>query len=121
MEGRMSWTQFVDPDDLVRMKEYHKTRRIDPSGAPHKYEFRFIRKNGEIREMINCVGMVPESKKSIASMMDITDLKQATKTLKEKSTSPRNHYRNVTGWYCHFGIGWNCSVFDSKNRCPVGV
>lgn len=83
MEGKMSWTQFVDPDDLIQMREYHKTRRVDPGGAPHKYEFRFIRKNGEIREMINCVGMVPESKKSIASMMDITDLKQATKTLKE--------------------------------------
>ena len=79
----MSWTQFVVPEDLVWMKEYHKTRREDSSGAPHKYEFRFVRRNGEIRNMINCVAMIPESKKSIASLMDITERKQAEETLKE--------------------------------------
>jgi len=83
MEGKMSWTQFVVPEDLIRMKEYHKTRRIDSSGAPRKYEFRFIRRNGEIRNMINCVAMIPESKRSIASLMDITERKQAEETLKE--------------------------------------
>lgn len=83
MEGKMSWTQFVVPEDLVRMREYHKTRRVNPDGVPHKYDFRFIRKNGEIRNMINCVGMIPESKKSIASLIDITDLKNAEKTLVE--------------------------------------
>ncbi|HSA05349.1 MAG TPA: PAS domain S-box protein, partial [Tenuifilaceae bacterium] len=81
MEGKMSWTKFVVPEDLVRMREYHKTRRANPDGAPHKYDFRFIRRNGEIRSMINCVGMIPESKKSIASLIDITDLKNAEKTL----------------------------------------
>ncbi len=83
MEGKMSWTKFVVPEDLVRMREYHKTRRSNPDGAPHKYDFRFIRKNGEIRNMINCVGMIPESKRSIASLIDITDLKNAEKTLVE--------------------------------------
>lgn len=83
MEGKMSWTQFVVPEDLIRMKGYHNKRRIDPGDAPRKYEFRFIRKNGEIRNIINCVAMIPESKKSIASMMDISDLKQVEKLLKE--------------------------------------
>jgi len=83
MEGKMSWTKFVVPEDLVRMREYHKTRRANPDGAPHKYDFRFIRRNGEIRSMINCVGMIPESKKSIASLIDITELKNVEKTLIE--------------------------------------
>lgn len=83
MEGKMSWTQFVVPEDLVRMRGYHNKRRIDPDNAPRKYEFRFIRRNGEIRNIINCVAMIPESKRSIASMMDITDLKQVEKLLKE--------------------------------------
>jgi len=82
MEGKMSWTQFVVPEDLARMKEYHKARRLDTSASPRKYEFRFVRRNGEIRNMINCVGMIPESKKSIASLMDITERKQAEETLK---------------------------------------
>jgi len=84
MEGKMSWTQFVVPEDLVRMVEYHKTRRVEPGNAPRKYEFRFVRKNGEIRNMINCVAIIPESKKSIASLMDITELKQAEESLRER-------------------------------------
>ncbi|MGE0077413.1 MAG: PAS domain S-box protein [Bacteroidales bacterium] len=83
MEGKMSWTQFVVPEDLNRMREYHRVRRIEPNSAPQKYEFRFIRRNGEIRNILNCVGVVPESKKSISSMMDITDLKQIERVLEE--------------------------------------
>lgn len=76
-EGRMSWTKFVVPEDLDRMKEYHRARRDDPVSAPRKYEFRFIRRNGEIRQMINCVGVVPGTNLSVASMVDITERKHA--------------------------------------------
>lgn len=76
-EGRMSWTDFVDKEDLDRMRNYHENRRADSDGAPRKYEFRFIRRNGEIRHMINSVTMIPGYANSIASLMDITDLKEA--------------------------------------------
>jgi PAS domain S-box-containing protein len=76
-EGKISWTDFVDKDDLTRMRDYHKTRRADSDGAPRKYEFRFIRRNGEVRNMINSVTMIPGYENSIASLMDITELKDA--------------------------------------------
>jgi PAS domain S-box-containing protein len=63
MEGKMSWTNFVVREDLDRMKKYHQARRIDPSAAPMKYEFRYLKRNGEIRHMVNQVGMVPGTKK----------------------------------------------------------
>lgn len=84
MEGKMRWPEFIDPQDRERMIAYHKARRVDPNNAPRKYEFRFVRRNGEIRNMINCVAVIPESKKSIASLMDITELKQAEESLKER-------------------------------------
>ncbi len=83
MEGKMSWTKFVVEEDLEIMKEYHRTRRLDPSAAPLKYEFRYLKRNGEIRHMINHVGMVPGTKKSIASIMDITERKRAEDALKD--------------------------------------
>jgi len=76
-EGRMKWTEFVVPEDLEWMMSYHKIRRIEQFGAPRKYEFRFLRRNGEIREMVNSVTMIPGSRRSIASLMDITERKQA--------------------------------------------
>lgn len=88
LEGKMSWTQFVVEEDLDRMMGYHYQRREDADDVPRKYEFRFVRKNGEIRDVINTVAMIPGTKKSIASMMDITDRRKVEKALME---SEENH------------------------------
>ena len=76
-EGKMSWTQFVVPEDRARMVEYHKKRRIDSSDAPWKYEFRFISRSGEIRNIMVHVVMIPGTSRSIASLVDVTDRKRA--------------------------------------------
>jgi PAS domain S-box-containing protein len=76
-EDKKSWTDFVDKEDLERMRNYHRSRRSDAYAAPRKYEFRFIRRNGEVRNMINSVTMIPNSPYSIASLLDITELRQA--------------------------------------------
>jgi PAS domain S-box-containing protein len=89
LEGKMSWTQFIVEEDLDRMKDYHHKRRVSTDAAPGRYEFRFVRKNGEIRDMINSVAMIPGTKKSIASMMDITDRRQAEKALIESEENNR--------------------------------
>lgn len=89
LEGKMSWTKFVVAEDLEKMKMYHYNRRNEKGDAPIKYEFRFVRKNGEIRNMINCVNMIPGTTKSIASLMDITDLKQAQIALIESEENNR--------------------------------
>ncbi|MDD4736453.1 MAG: Cache 3/Cache 2 fusion domain-containing protein [Kiritimatiellae bacterium] len=75
-EGCLSWTRFVAAEDLQRMKEYHATRRDNPFSAPRKYEFRFVRRNGEVRQMMNCVGVVAGTSLIVSSMVDITELKQ---------------------------------------------
>ncbi len=77
LEGRASWTKFVVPEDVERMKAYHRDRRTEPGAAPRKYEFRFVRRDGEVRHMINCVGVIPGTDLSVASMIDITELKRA--------------------------------------------
>ena len=73
IEGRLSWTVFVHPDDLPRMIEYHRARRTPGGSAPGRYRFRFIRRNGEVRQVYVYVGLIPGTKKSIASIYDVTD------------------------------------------------
>lgn len=77
IEGKMSWTLFINPEDVERMKDYHQHRRDNERNAPRKYEFRFTRKDGLLRYIANSVTMIPGSTYSIASLMDITDLRQA--------------------------------------------
>jgi PAS domain S-box-containing protein len=89
-ENRKSWTEFIAPEDLNRMKEYHRLRRIDPEGPPKNYEFRFIRKGGEARNVFLTVDLIPGTRMSIASMVDITDLRRADETLKIRGRELEN-------------------------------
>ena len=76
LEGKISWTIFIHKDDLEKMKAYHKMRRLIDGSAPPSYEFRFINRKGEIRELFISVAIIPGTKESIASLIDITKRKQ---------------------------------------------
>jgi PAS domain S-box-containing protein len=75
IEGKISWTKLVHPDDLKIMKKYHLERRRN-KGVPNTYEFRAIDKNGNIRNVLLTIGMIPGTSKSVASIIDITNMKK---------------------------------------------
>jgi PAS domain S-box-containing protein len=77
VEGKMSWTSFVVKEDLDRLLEYHRSRRIRDSLAPNRYEFRLLDRYGNIKHVINNIAMIPGTKLSIASLIDITDMRKA--------------------------------------------
>lgn len=81
IEGKMSWTVFIVPEDLERMKTYHRKRRDESGLAPTSYEFRLINRNGETNDMFLSITMIPGTKKSVASLIDITQLKNAERQM----------------------------------------
>ncbi len=90
IEGRKKWTEFVTSEDLERMKEYATERRKNGGKAPTKYEFSFIDRQGNIKNVFHMTGMIPGTRKSVASLMDITARKKAEeeikRSLREKET-----------------------------------
>ena len=83
LEGKKTWTEFVAEEDLKRMKKYHYLRRKDPSLAPEKYTFKFRDRRGKTRHIQLNVGMISGTKRSVASLIDITELKEAERKIKE--------------------------------------
>ena len=83
VEGKMSWTAFVSPKDMEKMKEYHVKRRIEPDSVPESYEFSAIKRNGETIDVFTNIALIPGTKVSIASTMDITERKRFEKALQE--------------------------------------
>jgi len=77
IEGKKSWAEFVLKDDLEKMKAYHRWRRIDPATAPKQYEFRFVDRKGNVKDIFLTVDLIQGTKKSVASLLDITERKQA--------------------------------------------
>lgn len=83
IENKMKWTEFVIPEDLERMKEYHLLRRKEKGSPPTAYEFSIRDKLGGIKNIWLNIGIIPGTKKSVASLTDITDRKAYEGKLKK--------------------------------------
>lgn len=83
IEWKKKWTEFVIKEELEMMKKYHYSRRKTSDIAPKSYEFHFINKRGDIRDILLNIDMIPRTKKSVASLLDITERKKAEENIKE--------------------------------------
>ena len=77
-----SWTKQIPPEDLDRLIEYNRNRLIDPKSVPDSYEFKYIRKDGTVRNALMSVAIIPTNQKIVCSITDITERKQAEEALK---------------------------------------
>jgi len=82
IEGKKKWTEFVVEEDLEKMKGYHEQRRVDRTSAPRGYEFRFIDRKGSTRDILLSIDVIPGTKISVASLMDVTERKKAEEKMK---------------------------------------
>jgi PAS domain S-box-containing protein len=83
IEGKMSWTQFIVPEDVGRMKTYHFARREDPTSAPTQWECSLVDRSGTVKRMLLKVRLIPGTRTSIGSFLDITERKQAEEAVVE--------------------------------------
>ena len=102
IEWKKSWTEFIVEEDLERMKKLHFSRRKDPESTLRKYEFRLTDKKGIIRDIFIVIDMIPGTKKSVASLLDITELKKTEEKLKDSEEKYRYLFDNA-----QVGLYWS--------------
>lgn len=95
IEGKRSWTDFVLKEDLERLKSYHSLRRTNPELVPSQYELQVIDGNGRKRDLLTTVSMIPGTRRSVASLQDITQRKKMEKAL-EQSVAELHNLQCIT-------------------------
>jgi len=91
-----NWREFIAGDDFKRMEKYHEMRRRDPEAVPHNYKFSFVDKNGDKKEILANVSMIPGTKKSIASLLDITEQRRLAEEVQKSLRQYRLLADNVS-------------------------
>ncbi|MGV8026974.1 MAG: PAS domain S-box protein [Anaerolineaceae bacterium] len=86
IKGKKKWTEFVAPEYLEMMMDYHDQRRTDRARTPKQYEFKFITRKGDLKDIFLNIDMIPGTQKSVASLFDITERKRDEKALREANT-----------------------------------
>ena len=89
IEGIMSWMDFISDDDVSRLNNYHMLRRIDIQLVPSTYEFRMKYRDGSFRNVLMNIALIPGTKQSVASLTDLTDIKNARSALAESEEKYR--------------------------------
>ena len=97
VQGKMKWTDFIAEDEeaLARMIDYHNLRRVSPEKVPRNYEFRFRAKDGQVRDVFMTVAIIPGTRMSVASLLDITERKKAEAELQARETELEIKSRNL--------------------------
>ena len=83
IEGKKRWTEFVMEEDLEQIRKYHRDLRDKPDSAPKNHEFRFIDRQGNIKNISLIIEIIPGTKSSVASLLNITDRIQAEEALQK--------------------------------------
>ncbi len=81
IEYKKSIFDFINKDDLFKVKKYHELRKSRPDLVPNSYEVRAVDRSGNSKILLIKVAIIPGTKKTVASFVDITGEKAAQEEL----------------------------------------
>jgi PAS domain S-box-containing protein len=114
---RMSWKKLVaNKNDLEQMLKYHKQRRIDSGTVPNNYEFELLTKNGERVDVMATVNIIPETDKSVLSLLDISERKR-----KEEKISYLAYHDQLTGLYNKTYLNKLVEGWEIERKLPISI
>lgn len=106
VEGKLVWTDFVQPKYLEQMKVYH-SNRVQGKSAPTEYECEVKNKQGEVKHVRINANLIPGTSQSVASLLDLTDIDKSREKFEKLFES------SITGIFIHDLDG---NIIDVNNK-----
>lgn len=120
--NNLMWTEIVVEEDKEKMIRQHKLRREDKNAALNNYEFRLITKNREIKDVFMTIDIIPGTKKSVASIIDITERKQSENDLLKQNLRYFTLLENLNGmvYHCKNDGNWTMTFVSQGSVVITG-
>lgn len=112
IEGKIKWTQFIAKEDLGRLKAFHAKRRENDGNSPSEYEFHFVDKQRNIKDILVKTALIPGTKKSISSLVDVTARKKVEEALRESEAKYRELVQNANSIIFRMDTQGNITFFN---------
>ena len=84
INGQKSVLEYVQPEDIDIIKKYHSLRRSNPAAVPRQYEIQINTSEGAKKDTCLSVDMIPGTRKSVGSVIDITHRKRTERILQAR-------------------------------------
>lgn len=95
VESKMTLDAFFTKDDIPDILARHRQRRIDESQVPSSYESRFVDKSGCMKTVLVNFSMIPDSRQSLGSLIDLSHLRTAQANLQKQQAYFRQLFENA--------------------------
>lgn len=95
IEGKRKWTEFVLPEDSGTIAMFRAPGPANARKAPAKFDLRFIRWDGELRNGLATVNAIPDTGQYVLSLLDITD-KILAEDACQRANRKLNFFNSIT-------------------------
>jgi PAS domain S-box-containing protein len=81
IQGRKKWAEFLVKGDVEKMNGHYRRWLADPDSVPDSYEGRMVDRDGNTKDIFVTMAMIPGTRISVASLLNITERKKAEETI----------------------------------------
>lgn len=120
VEGKMKWSDFVDPVDLDRMQSYNAARLRGDGDAPREYGFVFLARGGINKHVHMVIAIIPGTKDRLCSLFDITDYMQAKEALQRSEERYSLVIRGTNDGYWDWDLTSGAVYFSPRYKEILG-
>lgn len=120
LANKVKWVEFIAPDDLIRMQQFHRERRETGKNPPKQYEFTLISKSGKQHHILLNIDLIPGTSMSVASLLDISLRVQAQKELKQSQEKYQRMVENINDVIYEVDGNWTIAYISPSVEAVTG-
>ncbi len=96
LEGKKKFEEFISTRQFKEIEMYHNLMRADPKSSPINYKFKFIDRYHEVKEVYSTVSMIQGTKRSIISLLDVSNENTKGVLKREKECTPSENSHSLS-------------------------